>query len=168
MSVRKLQHPEVTLEGIKLARKRIRSYQSYQRLLGLELLLKGSSRADVGAVLGVHRNTVSDWITRANERGLAVLEVARGRGRKRRLGASDKEKVKSVLLQSPREQGYQQNLWTGKLIREYLKEKYDCEYKRSSIYPLLRSMGLSIQRPNRLYGEADKEQQVAFKKNSKI
>jgi transposase len=46
------------------------------------------------------------------------------------------------LNQRPADVGLDGNIWTGELMRQYLKNTYDVVYK-SGIYDLLERMGLS-------------------------
>ncbi len=165
MKAHKITHPEITLDLIRKEKKKAKGMQEVLRCLALEFVLEGKQHKEITQMLKLGQNTVSQCISRVNKHGLLGLHVAKGRGRKPSLTEKQKEELKEAILKSPRSFGYQQSNWTGKLIRKRIKKHYGIDYKRSSIYPLLKSLGLTIQRPNRLYGEADKKAQEAFKKN---
>ena len=78
------------------------------------------------------------------------------------------KEIQEDILKSPRSIGYKQSNWTGKLLMRRMREKYGVEYKQANIYVLLKSLGISYQRPTRLYGECSKEKQEDFKKNFKV
>lgn len=160
-------HPDITVKSLAEAKKQAKGMQQVLRCLALELVLEGKKHKDICTMLKLGQNTVSQCIARVNKKGLEGLIVAKGRGRKASLTREQKQALKEAILKSPRSLGYKQSNWTGKLIRKRIEKHYGIAYKRSSIYPLLKSLGLTIQRPNRLYGEADQEEQERFKKNSK-
>lgn len=165
MKAQKIIHPEITRDSLRKEKKKAKGMQKVLRCLALELVLEGKRHKDITEMLRLGQNTVGQCIARVNAKGIAGLDIALGRGKKASLTSGEKEELRDAILKSPRSFGYKQSNWTGKLIRKRIKKHYGVEYKRSSIYPLLKSLGLTIQRPNRLYGEADKEAQEAFKKN---
>jgi hypothetical protein len=57
--------------------------------------------------------------------------------------------------------GLEGNIWTGTLMRQYLKNTYDVTYK-SGIYDLLERLELSHQKAHADYGNAKEEDQIAF------
>lgn len=168
MKRNEITHQEITKEALEREKKKSKSMQRVLRCLGLQLILEGEDRQTIRKMLKVGQNTIGQWITRVNKKGIVGLDVEEGRGRKIRVGEKAKQDIQKALLKNPRTFGYKQSNWTGKLIRKRLEEKYGVVYKRSSIYPLLKALGFTLQRPQRLYGEADIDAQNGFKKNSKI
>jgi len=159
-------HPDITMRTLAKAKKQAKGMQQVLRCLALELVLEGRRHKDICSMLKLGKNTVRQCIDRVNKKGLTGLVVAKGRGRKALLTKDQKQELKQAILKSPRSFGYKQSNWTGKLIRKRVEKHYGITYERSSVYPLLKSLGLTIQRPNRLYGEADEAAQEQFKKNS--
>ncbi len=67
--------------------------------------------------------------------------------------------------------GIDRQIWTGKIIKEVIQQKWEVELKDSRIYDFLKKLGLSHQKAYRDYENADSEQQQKFvatiKKNCK-
>jgi hypothetical protein len=63
--------------------------------------------------------------------------------------------------------GYKESNWTGRLLIRRIKKHYGVDYKQANIYILLKELGISYQRPTRLYGECKEEVQESFKKKLK-
>jgi transposase len=79
-----------------------------------------------------------------------------------RLSVAQSQAFKEVLLnQRPDEVGLVGNIWTGKLMCEYLQKTYGVVYKKG-IYDLLARLGLSHQKAHSDYGNADKSKQIAY------
>lgn len=160
-------HSEVTVQSLTKALKKSENESEYKRCLGLRMLLEGEKREVITRVLKLGQHTLRDWIERVNKFGLEALKIAKGRGRKRKTSKEIEKAISKSLEKSPRDCGYDQGIWTGALLRMHLEKEYEIVYKQSSVYVILNRLGFSLQRPTRLYGEADKEAQEAFKKNSK-
>ena len=89
-----------------------------------------------------------------------------GRGRPSRLSASDRERLRSEIRRSPRELGYDQNLWDGLLLSHHLEEQYAISLSVRQCQRLFHRLGFTLQRPRRQAHESDPLQQEAFKKTS--
>ena len=60
-----------------------------------------------------------DW-----DQGLGGLQDTPRSGRPARLSQMERERLRQDLLHSPRELGYDQNLWDGVLLSHHLAHKY--------------------------------------------
>jgi transposase len=63
-----------------------------------------------------------------------------------------------LLNKRPSEVDLEGNIWTGELMRQYLKSTYDVDY-RSGIYDLLERLNLTHQKAHLDYGNADPAEQ---------
>ena len=87
--------------------------------------------------------------------------VERERGQS--LSKEQKAEMKLMLLeQKPRTYGIDRQIWTGKIIKEVIQQRWQVELKDSRIYDILKEMGLSHQKAHRDYENADIEQQQKF------
>jgi len=69
---------------------------------------------------------------------------------------------KQVLLRSsPQDEGLKGSIWTGELMKQYLKKTFQVAYK-GGIYDLLERLNLSHQKAHADYANADAKQQKAF------
>jgi hypothetical protein len=99
--------------------------------------------------------TGSPGYGKANEQGVRV-----------RLSASELQKLGNEIQRSPRELGYDQNLWDGVLLSHHLAKDYSVSFSVRQCQRLFHQLGFSLQRPRRQASEADPLQQEAFKKTS--
>jgi transposase len=72
--------------------------------------------------------------------------------------------VEKDLRVHPRDLGYGQNLWDGKLLAHHLRQSYKIQLGVRQCQRLFRSMGFRRRKPRPMIAQADPEAQRAFKK----
>jgi transposase len=87
-------------------------------------------------------------------------------GRPARLSTKDLAQLRKDISRSPRELGYDQNLWDGLLLSHHLTHKYSLSLSVRQCQRLFHQLGFSLQRPRRKASEANGPQQDAFKKTT--
>jgi len=75
-----------------------------------------------------------------------------------------REKLERDLRLHPRDLGYEQNLWDGKLLSHHLRQRYATELGVRQCQRLFRSLGFRRRKPRPVIAQADPEAQRAFKK----
>jgi transposase len=134
-------------------RKKLRSVYMYHQ---------GKSFGEISAQLSQHAQSTRKYINQYIEEGFSLLCEPVVRPQESLLTKAQSASFKEVLLQNrPFEVGLEGNIWTGKLMRQYLKDTYDVTYK-SGIYDLLERLELSHQKAHADYGNAKEEDQIAF------
>jgi transposase len=118
-------------------------------------------------LFGINSTTVQRWIHRLNESGFQGLKDKPGRGRRSKLNDNDRLRLKSDLERSPKDLGYDQARWDGKLLSHHLKLQYGVELKVRQCQNLFKQLGFSLQRPRKMPVGADPKKQEAFKKNER-
>lgn len=108
--------------------------------------------------------SVYNWIHRLTTGGLAGLQEGKRPGRPRSLSPSQEQKIGKDLLLSPRELGYDQNVWDGPLLSYHLEKQFSVHLRVRQCQNLFHHLGFTLQRPRRQAVEADPEKQKAFKK----
>lgn len=156
---------DIDLKSTKELKKQSKSEQEYKRFFAIELLLKGEERGTINRILELGVNTLNIWTRKVNTEGLHALHTQPGRGAKSRLTSIQKEEIKEAIIKNPRSFGYKESNWTGRLLIRRIKKHYGVDYKQANIYILLKYLGISYQRPTRLYGECSNEEKESFKKN---
>ena len=134
------------------------------RLHCILLICYGKTCADVAALFGDSLRTVQYWVKRYNEAGVDGLRDPTRVGRNPKLLLGDKDVLAQDLRCSPRELGYTQNLWDGKLLSHHLKEKFHVELKVRQCQYLFHQLGFRRRKPRPVIAKADKEAQEAYKK----
>lgn len=134
-------------------------------------LTKGIRVTDVCIVLGISRETLSQWRKRISKDGVNGLCSKSGKGRKSGLTKQIAEDLKVLVLKPPSELGYKQAIWDGKLICKYLSDRYSYTIAIRTAQDWLRKIGFTRQRPIYHFNKTDPELNEIFmndvKKNSK-
>jgi len=138
-----------------------------RRLDVVALICNGHALNYVAGLFGINSTTVQRWIHRLNESGLQGLKDKPGRGRRSQINDVDRLKLKSDLEKSPKDLGYDQARWDGKLLSYHLKVQYRVELRVRQCQNLFKQLGFSLQRPRKMPTGADPEKQEAFKKNDR-
>jgi transposase len=106
------------------------------------------SAAEAAEALGVTRQAVSGWAKRLREKGVEDLLDKPVPGRPQKLSAGHAADLRARIIDhSPRDWGFDAALWNRKIARQLILREYGIDLSVQSIGYLLRSMGLSVQRP---------------------
>lgn len=116
------------------------------------------------------RSTLSSYFEIFLQGGLDGLVKKKQGVKGEWLNQEQKAELEQIMLESkPCEFGYGAYIWTGDLVKQLIKDKFNVIYK-SGVYDLLKRMGFTHQRAHNDYANADKDQQRQFmedvKKNS--
>jgi len=138
-----------------------------RRLDVIALICNGHALNYVAGLFGINSTTVQRWIHRLNESGFQGLKDKPGRGRRSQINDAYRLKLKSDLEKSPKDLGYDQARWDGKLLSHHLKVQYSVELRVRQCQNLFKQLGFSLQRPRKMPAGADPAKQEAFKKNDR-
>lgn len=136
----------------------------YHRLHVVLHVLKGASCYEAARIYGHSPRSVQHWVRRLTVRGLEGLREGERPGRPARLSPSQEEALKGHLCRSPRELGYDCNVWDGPLLSHHLERRFSVELGIRQCQYLFHRLGFSLQRPRRQAAEADPGEQERFKK----
>jgi transposase len=135
------------------------------RLRALLAVAQGEHVPRVAQLLHVAQRAVRHWVHRYNRNGLEGLRDRRG-GRRCRLSPEQLERVRARLTAEPRPEDQVCSL-RGVDIRRILREEFQTQYARSSVYYFLhRTLDMSYVKPRPLHRKTDPSAQAAFKKTS--
>jgi transposase len=118
-----------------------------RRYQAQKLLESGIHKAEVARRLGVHRQSVTRWAKAVDDRGKAALAKAGRAGRLPRMSSTQKEELKTALLQGPESHGYSTGLWTVARVGALIQERTGIKYHPGHVWKLLRQLGWTPQRP---------------------
>lgn len=136
----------------------------YHRLHVVLHVLKGASCYEAARIYGHSPRTVQYWVHRLMARGLEGLREEERPGRPARLSSSQQEILKEHLCRSPREFGYDRNIWDGLLLCHHIERHFSIHLGVRQCQYFFHRLGFSLQRPRRKAAEADPEKQERFKK----
>lgn len=133
-----------------------------KKLRCVQLYSSGKSFSEVAQHFGIHEYSVRTYINTYLKSGFSGLCERDKCPKKTKLSKEQEAEFKSVLLEKkPIDVGLDANIWTGPLMCTYLEKTYDVSYG-SGIYKLLNRLNLSHQKAHADYGNAKKEDQIAF------
>lgn len=138
----------------------------FHRLHVVLHVLHGASAYEAARLYGHSPRTIEYWVHLFLSQGLVGLWEGERHGRPSRLPSSVQQRLRSEIQRSPRELGYDQNLWDGLLLSHHLEERYSIILGVRQCQRLFHQLGFTLQRPRRQACEADPLQQEAFKKTS--
>jgi transposase len=114
-----------------------------RRIDVIALICNGHAVNYVAGLFGINSTAVQRWIHRLNESGLQGLKDKPGRGRRSKFNDNDRLRLKSQLEKSPKDLGYDQARWDGKLLSPHLKVKYGVELKVRQCQNLFKQLDFS-------------------------
>lgn len=141
-----------------------RNQQEYIRvkLRCLKRYWQGASFGEVAREIGVSELSVRNYVNQYLQSGLVGLCKPTTRQQPKLLTNQQEQAFKQVLLQTcPQDHQLEGRIWTGELMKQYLTNTYQVEYK-GGIYDLLERLNLSHQKAHADYANADAGEQQAF------
>lgn len=133
-----------------------------KRLQTILLYHQQTKVARIMLLLSLSESTVRKYISVYTEKGFAVLCEKTKQDKKGRLTKKEEALFKDVLLhKKPCEVDLSGNIWTGDIMRQYVKKTFGVIY-HSGIYSLLKRLGLTHQKAHADYGNAQLADQQAF------
>jgi len=126
------------------------------RRRAVEAVERGIGITQVADAFGVDRRTLHRWLVRFNGEGAAGLVRRPGSGRPRILGF-DANDFRRLVLQPASNFGYESDLWTVGRLQAILVKCLGIVMSRDTVWRRLREAGLTYQKPERHYWEADEK-----------
>ena len=118
-----------------------------QRAVALLAVAEGQSYEAAARRAGyVQGYTVSRLVRRVNARGLAAVEIAPGRGRKRTYTVADRQQILDTLQEAPQRASDQGATWSLTLLQRRLRANGLPRVSRDTVHRTLRRAGYSWQR----------------------
>ena len=164
--MRRLEISDADIMQVAIQQEIVRSQESRydHRLHGVLLVCSGLSTYEVAELFGQSERTVQYWARRFELRGFAGLQDAQRPGRPATLDERTLEQVGTDLRRGPRELGYTQSQWDGKLLSHHLDAAYGVRLGVRQCQRLFRQLGFRRRKPRPLIAQADPEAQRAYKK----
>ena len=118
------------------------------RVRAVEQVRAGAHPEDVAVTLGLHRKTVYGWLAKYREGGTDALRAKPVPGRPPKLTSTQIARLYALIVgQDPRQLSFSFALWTREMVREVIRREFGVALSAVSVGRLLRTMGLSPQRP---------------------
>ena len=167
--MRRLEITDREIMEIALRNEILRSEEARydHRLHGVLLVSQGMSCYEVGKKFGHDPTTIQRWVGSFERSGFSGLQDHQRPGRPQRLTPEGLEIVNRDLRKSPREFGYGQNLWDGKLLSHHIAQTQKVVLRVRQCQRLFHQLDLRYRLPRPAVGKADLQRQAEHKKNSK-
>jgi transposase len=164
--MRKLTVQDAEIMQIALQQEIVRSEEARydNKLHGVLLACSGMTCEQVARVLGRGVRTVQYWVQRFNKGGFAGLRETEGRGRPGRLQEKEIARIGRDLRKSPRDFGYAQSIWDGKMLSYHIEGKFGKTIGVRQCQRLFRKLDFRLRKPRPVIAKADPAAQDAFKK----
>lgn len=94
------------------------------RRLAVLRVSEGWTRAEVVAFLGIHPETVGEWVRAHAAGGLKAVAAKPHPGRTPLLTADQEKRVLGWLAESPTKHGFRTDLWTAKRVAELIRTTF--------------------------------------------
>ena len=134
------------------------------RLRAVDQVAAGAHPEDVADTLGMHRKTVYGWVAKVREGGRDALKAKPVSGRPRKLDGPQLRRIYQLVAGSdPRQLKFEFALWTRDMVRELIRREFGVALSAVSVGRLLKTIGLSPQKPLCRAWQADPEAVAAWK-----
>ncbi|MGO8696264.1 MAG: helix-turn-helix domain-containing protein [Limisphaerales bacterium] len=129
-----------SIEIIRREFRRSAEARYVHRLHGVLLVLLGRSTIKAGKLLGVPQRTIAHWASSFRKHGLAGLTEGENSGRPSVLNPRQHQTLKSVIAKLPASAGLSGERWTGALVSEFLRKRFDLKLTIRHCRRLLRAI----------------------------
>lgn len=138
-----------------------------RRLKAIRLLWEGKTRSEVQWKLDVDGSTLIEWlriiVNNGVDAGLRQLSQAKKVHKEPKLTFTQEQALLAIVSdKSPRDFGYDQHIFTAKILQEIVHQQWEIDGCDQTIYNLFQRHHWSYQRAHRDYENADAEEQRAF------
>ena len=125
---------------------------------------KGMSQTEIGEIFFIGQSAVSQIITAIKNGGLE--EETTKTGPKSRLTNTEKEQLKSLLLESPKDYGF--FTWDKWSIKSLIKQEFEVDYHENYIWYLMKCINYTSQKPQVKDQRKDAEKVEVFKSKTAV
>lgn len=120
------------------------------RKMAMERVREGERPSDVIASYGFHRSVIYRWMkaTAGRGRGVRALASRKGTGRPKKLsGTQERQVFHWVNGKNPMQYGFDFGLWTRRIVRELVQQRFGVALSLAAIGAMLSRLGLTVQKP---------------------
>ena len=127
-----------------------REWQEKRREQAYELAQAGWQQKAIAAALGVSKGAVSQWLSRAEKNGKAVLKGHPAPGGQSKLSAEQLARLPELLARGAEAYGYRGAVWTRARIRQVIEDAFGVRYHVDHMSFLMKKIGWTHQKPHRV------------------
>lgn len=139
------------------------SPRKVKRLLALANALDGMSFTAAAKAAGIERQSLGDAVNRYNTEGVEGLDDRPRSGRRRKLDASQEEKLAEIVRTGPDPEKDGISAYTLEDVCVIAKERFGANYMPTGMSAVLHRLGFSRQKARPYHPKKDEAAQAAFK-----
>ena len=131
------------------------------RIRAVNAILNGQRKIDVAMAYQIDYSTLHRWCERyrsSDPDNFSVLQRRTGSGRPNLLNIDHRKKLNEFILKPASAFGYETDFWTCRRLIQVVKQHFGIVISQPTMWRLLRDMGLTYQKPERRYFEANDAQ----------
>jgi transposase len=128
-----------------------------RRLRAWELKQEGWKQQEIANALGVSKGAVSQWMKRGREGGIEGLKRRIAPGAVPRLSKEERARLAELLAYDAQTYGFRGKVWTCERVSELIGRHFGVRHHPAHVSRLLKSLGLSLQKPQRRANQRDEE-----------
>lgn len=138
-------------------RKYPREFLEKCRLRSIELQRDGKKVNEIAYFFGVHRGSVSRWLTTYKRKGKIALKSKKAKGPEPKLTKKEIKEILSWLNDDATAYGFETPLWTCKRVQQMIIKKIKKKVHTTNIMRLFKKINLSPQKPERQASQRNKK-----------
>jgi transposase len=159
-----LQVKGYTAESIKSKFKDDERYTIGLRLYAVYQVALGQPSRKLEDLYNTSFKQITNWVHQFEREGVQGLVDKARSGRTPKLNAIQLKEVSIALAEElPTKYNYNTATWTGPILIDWIKNKFEIEFKKAQIYNIIKSLGFSYQKGRGIFPEADQAKQEEFK-----
>jgi transposase len=129
-------------------RKLTHAQSEYIRIQAVKAVrIEGKSPEEVIKTFGLHRANIYKWLSKYDAGSFEALKSSKSRGPSSKLSPKQLGQLKKWLLKNPLQLKFSFALWTVEMAVELIHTKFGVTYTQVHAGRILKSLGLSRQRP---------------------
>ena len=158
----RLQLPQVEAERLEQVFQSAKDRKLRDRLQIVLMAHRGRPRQDIAADLGIHRRSVTRWLTAYCEGGLDQLRPRKAKGNAAKIPASLADEIRRWVIDGPAKQGLDRAGWTHEELADHLLKTHGIRTSRSAMQRFCAKIDIRVYRPTYRYlrGDPDKQAQA--------
>jgi len=140
-------------DGRSISRETLENY----RFQALKLRKNGWKVNKIAEAFGINRGSVSSWFTKVKRYGENSLKSTKAKGKKPKLNLENRKTILGWLKESAVEFGFENPLWTCKMIQQMIKKELKISLSISKIWEWLQKWNITNQKPERQAKQRDEK-----------
>jgi len=135
------------------------AYRVAKRIHAVLLNQEGWTSGEIAHLLHSPRSKVSEGLRNYTALGVEGLLEGYRSGRPPALTESQQAELSDLIESGPTADGFLSGVWTSPMIARVIEQEFHVTYHPGHVRKLLRKLGFSVQRPQRVLSQAAPEKQ---------